>query len=102
MNNAVVDKVAALYQIRQQISAMEKIEKVMSGEMKELLDQDLEDNNNEVAVGKLIVKRIASSRTSISSEKLLERGVSPGIVQYATTVSQYFQYKIKEKGNKDA
>lgn len=91
-----VELVTALFQVRQQKSALEKTEKALLEELKGTMDADLAAADNKLQVGSFLVQRIPGTNTSIKADLLLERGVSPDIISYATVPSHYFQYKVKE------
>jgi len=97
-----VELVSAIYQARQQKSAIEKTEKTLLAELKKSLDAELEAAGGKLPVGDFTVQRIAGSNASIKADLLMERGVSPDVIQYATKITEYFQYKIAKDGSQNA
>ena len=100
------DLLRSLYSIRQQKSDLEKTEKAILVNLKPLVDPEfdnLEKADGKVAVGtgNLLLTRITGTSRTIKSELLLERGVSPEIVNYATKTSIYYQYKVREVREND-
>ena len=101
----------SLFDIRQQKSVLDKTEKAILANLKPLVDPEfdrlraLEEAGPGVPIksNNLELFRIAGTSRTIKSGLLLERGVSPEIVNYATHTTVYFQYKVKEvSGNGEA
>lgn len=89
--------VRELFQVRQQKSALEKVEKLLLEDVKTELDTDLNGTpDNKILFGNLELARIGGTNVTIKADLLLERGVSPDIIQYATATKTYFQYRVKE------
>jgi len=94
----------SLYDTRRQKADLEKTEKAIIAEIKPLVDPEFDrlalieeaGPGVPIASGSLELFRGAGTSRSISAELLLERGVSPDIVSYATKTTTYFQYRIKE------
>ena len=87
----------SVFDVRQQKSALEKSEKVILAELKPLVDPKFEVLPEAPIVSNgLALMRIAGVSRAISADLLLERGVSPEIVAYATKTTPYFQYRVKE------
>ena len=87
------DLVQDIWSLRQQRKALESAEKAMVQELESVVDFD---SSSKFSTGILEVNRVQGANASISAEKLLERGVSPDIIDYATKRVSYFQYRIKE------
>lgn len=101
------DVVSSLYQVRQQKSALEKTEKVLLEQLKTATDPQFdklvsEDAGSKVPliVDQFSVFRTAGTSRTISGDLLLERGVAPDIINYATKTTIYFRYQVKETGGK--
>ena len=91
------ESVKQLHAIRQAKSSLEKQEKGLLADIKAEIDPLLDASGiTDYQAGELIVSRIAGTNVSIKSELLMERGVAPDIIDYATKRSGYFQYRIKE------
>ena len=88
----------ALYTCHQQKSALEKTEKALMAELKPLVDPEFDKLPEEpIVYDGIVLTRTEGTRRSISGDKLLERGVSPDIVAYATDTSTYYTYRTKEQ-----
>ena len=85
-----------LYSLRQQKKAIEQVEKDTLVEIKAHVDRDFEkDPKRKMTFGNLVLSRQSGTNTSIKAERLLEKGVSPEIIDYATQRTSYFQYPVK-------
>ena len=49
-----------------------------------------------VADGRFDLKRIPGSTSSINREKLLQRGVAPDVIAFATTKTEWHRYAVAE------
>ena len=95
--------IESLYRIRLSKAALDKTERLMLGKLKPLVDPqfdmraDLGIPVSETVIhsGDLELSRVQGTNRTISAEKLLERGVNPEIVNYATKTVSYFQYRIR-------
>jgi hypothetical protein len=96
-NKTLPDLVAELRDIRKQKTIFESMEKSVLMDIRLLADPifDLHDESINCA-GKLVLSRVSGTSRTISADKLLERGVRPDIIAYATKVVSYYQYRIKE------
>lgn len=96
------DLVVALDTIRSQKRALEKAEESIVSELKPLVADKFklvvtEEGKAPVLIstfGALGLSQISMVNRSISRDKLLERGVDPSIVLYATTITNFHQYRI--------
>lgn len=87
----------SLYDVRQQKNTFDKTEKAILADIKPLVDPMFEKlPDTPVVENGLAMTRIAGTSRAISADLLLERGVSPEIVDYATKTTPYFQYRVKE------
>lgn len=86
---------AELSSLRQAKAALEeRVEQVV----KELDTLVVSDGLKLSALG-WVVSRVGSVNRRISADKLLERGVDPGVIEYATVETSFHKYYIKaEKG----
>ena len=85
-----------LYDVRRQRSDLEKVEKVILGELKPLVDPKFDALPDQpITESGVVLTRIAGTSRSIQADLLLERGVSPDIVDYATKTTTYYQYRTK-------
>ena len=84
-----------LYDIRQKKTVLEKLEKSILADLKPLADPEFAKTPGvPIIQNNLILTCMPGTSRSISMERLLERGVSPDIVAYATKVTTYTQYRI--------
>ena len=87
-----------LHTVRQQRTALEKTEKVVLAELKPLVDSKFDELPDQPVVGDgLALTRTSGASRTISGDLLLERGVAPDIVAYATKTTTYYQYRTKEQ-----
>ena len=85
-----------LYDVRRQKSDLEKVEKVILGELKPLVDPMFDKlPDAPVVENGIVLTRVAGTSRSIQADLLLERGVDPSIVSYATKTTTYFSYRVK-------
>jgi hypothetical protein len=91
--------VSELYSIRKTKSLLEKREKELLSQIQPEVDA-LFDVGEELTFGSLYMRRVPGATSSIKREKLLERGVDPGIIAYATVKTEYHRYTIDEIANK--
>ena len=101
MNDNLSDLIKSLYDIREQKNALSKSEKAILVNLKPLVDPEFDKTpDTPITEGDLALSRVTGTSRTISADLLLERGVSPEIVSYATKTTIYFSYKVK--GTKDA
>lgn len=92
--------IAQLYALRQTKAAIEKQEKILLADLKPLVDPELDslpdsDKTAKLMYGDHELARVPGMNRTIKADKLLERGVSPDIVDYATDTVTYYQYRIR-------
>jgi len=97
MTDNLPDLLKTLYDIRTQKNALEKTEKAILADLKPLVDPkfDALPDAPIVESGVALTRTTGTSR-SIQADLLLERGVSPDVVSYATKTTTYFKYLVKE------
>ncbi len=54
-------------------------------------------NETVIHVGGFVLTRAAGTNRYVSADMLLERGVAPDIIAYATRTTIYYQYRVKEE-----
>lgn len=87
-----------LYEVRQQKNTLEKTEDTLLAQIKPLVDSRFDVlPKAPIVAGNLALSRSEGVRRSIQADLLLERGVAPDIVNYATKISTYYQYRIKQE-----
>lgn len=97
MTDTISDLLKSLYDTRTQKNALDKTEKSIIADLKPLVDPMFDKLPDTPVVGDGIqLTRIAGTSRTISGDLLLERGVSPDIVRYATKTVPYFQYRTKK------
>jgi hypothetical protein len=85
-----------LYQVRKEKAALEKTEKAILAELKLLADPEFDAfPDNPVSGDGLVLSRSLGTTRTIAAEMLLERGISPDIINYATKTTVYFRYTVK-------
>jgi len=103
-DKSIDEIVKTLFDVRTKKAAMDKEEKALVAELKPLVDPHfdiyadlgLPVSNNKFILhsGDLDLSRISGTSRTLSADLLLERGVSPDIIQSATKVTSYNQYRI--------
>lgn len=97
MMSSLNELLSSLYTVRQQKSALEKTEKAILTELKPIADPVFDSNPDEPIVGDGVqLTRSEGVSRTILGDLLLERGVSPEIIAYATKTTSYFQYRTKD------
>ena len=78
-------------------AAMDKREKELVSAIKELVDGVcLPDATTKFDLGGVELSRVPGMSASVSRDLLLERGVDPSIIDYATKRTAYFQWRVRE------
>jgi len=96
MTNNLSDLLRILFDTRQQKSALEKTEKAILAELKPLVDPMFDKlPDAPVVEDGIVLTRSDGMTRTISSDLLLERGVSPDVIHYATKETPYFKYLTK-------
>ena len=97
---------ARLHTVLQMKSLAEKSEKEILAQLKPLVDPELDQLENPDTVeikehrtvkqtyGTHVLTMVPGVNRSIKRDKLLEKGVDPEIIDYATDVVTYFQYRV--------
>jgi len=97
MTDNLSNLLKTLFDIRQQKNALDKTEKSILADLKPLVDPMFDKlPGAPVVESGIVLTRIAGTSRSIQADLLLERGVSPDIVDYATKTTTYFSYRVKE------
>jgi len=98
MTDNLPDLLKTLYDIRTQKRALDKTEKAILADLKPLVDPMFDALPDALVIESgIALTRIAGTSCSIQADLLLERGVSPDIVGYATKTTTYFSYRVKEQ-----
>jgi len=97
MTDNLSDLLKTLYDIRTQKRALDKTEKAILADLKPLVDPKFDAlPDAPVMENGIVLTRTTGTSRSISADLLLERGVSPDVVSYATKTTTYFKYLVKE------
>ncbi len=97
MTNNLSNLLKELYDTRTQKNSLDKLEKSILADLKPLVDPMFDKvPDAPVVENGIVLTRIAGALRSIQADLLLERGVSPDIIDFATKVTPYFQYRTKE------
>ena len=100
IDNRINNMVTELYETRQKKAETEKMEEAILEALKPLVDPEFERSDQPIVVGNIRLTRTFGENRSISADKLLERGVAPDIIRFATKVSSYFQYRTHVRKQK--
>ena len=93
IDNRINNMVAELFETRQKKAELDKLEKAILEALKPLVDPRFDALPDQPIVsGDIQFSRSASESRTIKSELLLERGVDPSIIAYATKTTSYFRY----------
>lgn len=102
VNDQINNLITELFDVRQKKSEVGKLEEAILEALKPLVDPKFDKLPDQPIVsGDIQFKRIPGENRTINAALLLERGVAPDIINYATKVTPYFQYKThvpKPKG----
>lgn len=92
----LIESLQQLYSLRQAKASIEKQEKELLATIKAEVDPLLDESGaKDYQAGDITLTRIAGTNVSIKADLLLERGVAPDVIDYATKRTSYFQYKVK-------
>lgn len=92
-NNQLSKLVVELFDTRQKRAELEKLEKAIVEALKPLVDPKFDAlPGKPIVVDDIQFSRNAGVNRSISSDLLLERGVAPNIIAFATKTTPYFRY----------
>ena len=92
-DNRINNMVAELFETRQKKAELDKLEKAILEALKPLVDPKFDALPDQPIVsGDIRFSRSASESRTIKSELLLERGVAPDVIAYASKVTKYFRY----------
>ena len=95
--NGISGLVARLYGIRVRKRELDKAEKELLAELKPLVDSQFDVlPKAPIEAGDLLLTRVSGTNRTISADLLLERGVSPEVVSYATKTTTFFSYRVRE------
>lgn len=95
MTANVASLMRSLLEVRQQKAALEKTEKTLLADLKPLVDPAFDKLPDQPVVEDgLALTRLPGMSRTIVAELLLERGVAPDVVAYATRTTSYFQYRV--------
>lgn len=93
------DLVSQLYTLRKTKSAIEKAEKDILAQLKPLVDPDLDilstDKTAKLTLDLYELSRVPGTNRTLKADKLLERGVSPEVIDFATSTTTYYRYAVK-------
>jgi len=85
---------SSLYDVRRQKKELGETEEKLLAEIKPLVDSQFDVlPKAPITAGGIVLTRVSGVNRTISADKLLERGVSPEIVAFATKTREYFQYR---------
>ena len=97
MTSNLQDLMQSLFTVRQQKAALDKTEKAILADLKPLVDPMFDKlPDAPIVESGIVLTRISGTSRSIQADLLLERGVSPDVVSYATKTTTFYQYRTKE------
>jgi len=100
-NDKLTSLIVELYDVKDQRRVLEKTEKAILEALKPLADPKFDALPDEpIMAGDLQFKRGARETRTISADLLLERGVAPDIIAYATKTTSYFSYTVNKPKTK--
>jgi len=104
-DNRIDNMITELYEARQKKAELDKLEKAILEALKPLVDPKFDALPDQPIVsGDIQFSRSSGVSRTIKGDLLLERGVSPDIISYATTTTKYFRYltgKPKKKEQRE-
>ena len=93
IDNRINNMVTELYETRQKKAELDKLEKAILEALKPLVDPKFDALPGQLIVsGDILFSRSSGESRTIKGDLLLERGVSPDVVFYATVTTKYFRY----------
>ena len=96
MSADLSDLLKSLLDVRTQKNALDKLEKSILIDLRPLVDPMFDKlPDAPVVENGVVLTRTAGTSRTISADLLLERGVSPDVVSYATKTVQFYQYRTK-------
>lgn len=97
----LVSLIVSLYDVRRQKADLEKVEKAALEVLKPLVDPKFDALPDQpIVAADVYLKRTSGENRTISADLLLERGVAPDIIRYATKTTNYFRYVTNRPGDK--
>jgi len=93
IDNRINNMIAELYDTRQKKAELDKLEKAILEALKPLVDPKFDALPDQPIVsGDIQFSRGAAESRTIKGDLLLERGVAPDVIAYATKTTRYFRY----------
>ena len=84
-----------VYKARKQKAFWEAVEKENMEKLKAVVNPIFDTRSDcDYGIGEFKIGRVAGRSSSIKAEKLLQRGVAPDVVEFATSVSEYYRYSV--------
>ena len=92
-DNRINNMITELYDARQKKAELDKLEKAILEALRPLVDPKFDALPDQPIVsGDIQFSRSSGVNRTIKGDLLLERGVAPDIISYATTTTKYFRY----------
>ena len=93
IDNRINNMIAELYETRQKKAELGELEKAILEALKPLVDPKFDKlPDAPIVVGDIQFSRSSGVSRTIKGDLLLERGVAPDVIAYATTTTKYFRY----------
>lgn len=100
-NDKLTSLITELYDVKRQRREIQILEESLLNAIKPLADPKFDALPDEpIVAGDLQFKRGARETRTVSADLLLERGVAPDIIAYATKTTPYFTYSVSKPKTK--
>lgn len=100
-DNRINNMITELYETRQKKAELDKLEKAILEALKPLVDPKFDALPDQPIVsGDIQFSRSSGVSRTIKGDLLLERGVAPDVIAYATTATKYFRYLTSKPKSK--
>ena len=92
-DNRIDNMITELYEARQKKAELDKLEKAILEALRPLVDPKFDALPDQPIVsGDIQFSRSSGVSRTIKGDLLLEHGVAPDVIAYATTTTKYFRY----------
>ena len=101
IDNRINNMITELYEARQKKAELDKLEKAILEALKPLVDPKFDALPDQPIVsGDIQFSRGLGVNRTIKGDLLLERGVAPDVIAYATATTKYFRYLTSKPKSK--
>lgn len=92
----LADTIKTLQDVRREKAILDKAEKAILTSLKPLVDPMFDSGKCPASDSLVLIRSDGVTRT-IVADLLLERGVDPGIISFATKTTSYYKYQVKDR-----